>query len=369
MRSSVRASQKGNNPKQHAAVPEFNAMFAEGKEIDESNSYKRAKMVENTDLNRYKNILANDSSLVNLNCGTYINANLVDIDSEVCRKTVLTQGPKANTCEHFFKLCIDYDITQIFMLCNFIEKNMAKCSPYFPLYTNKSIKYNDLTVKCIKFEKKPHYDVRELEILHEAEAKTKRITHFHISIWPDFGVLSPQIFYPMATEFMQFFDVKSENNPLIHCSAGVGRSGVLAMTIPLLFKHELSAEQCAPGTFEAYFKKLRCGRSQAIQTLDQLHLCYVCSELHRARLTDRRAIEHRVSELFASIKDQNLPLEDTFDMSLYENGDESDYEESDDGANVVRPVISESGSNYSDEHAGAYQESEYSDIEDDESEQ
>ena len=68
------------------------------------------------------------------------------------------------------------------------------------------------------------YTIRTMSVQREQEKTERIVTQFHFTVWPDHGV--PE--HP--TSLLQFvrrvMATSSDNNPvLVHCSAGVGRTG------------------------------------------------------------------------------------------------------------------------------------------------
>lgn len=45
---------------------------------------------------------------------------------------IATQGPLTNSFYNFWKMVDQYEVKNIFMLCNLIEKNKIKCDRYYP---------------------------------------------------------------------------------------------------------------------------------------------------------------------------------------------------------------------------------------------
>ena len=95
------------------------------------------------------------------------------------------------------------------------------------------------------------------------------VTHFHYTAWPDHGVPSD------ATSLINFIKRVSEVQPhstevplLVHCSAGVGRTGTfIAIDIEM---QRIEAE----GVVDVYgcLKKLRTHRILMVQTL--VRICF-----------------------------------------------------------------------------------------------
>lgn len=61
--------------------------------------------------------------------------------------------------------------------------------------------------------------------------ETREIYHFHYTTWPDFGVPeSPASFLHFLFNVRESGSLDAEHGPsVVHCSAGIGRSGTLAL--------------------------------------------------------------------------------------------------------------------------------------------
>ena len=60
------------------------------------------------------------------------------------------------------------------------------------------------------------------------------VTHWMVTCWPDFGLMDMPRMQQLVRQLIPKFSKESSENPLIHCSAGVGRSGVLLLIIAIL---------------------------------------------------------------------------------------------------------------------------------------
>ena len=119
------------------------------------------------------------------------------------------------------------------MVTNLVEGNPSKlkCHRYWPdpaLDNGASSRvYGGFEVKYIKQEQSPNYVVRTFQLKNKSGSQTREIKHFHYISWPDHGV--PET----AKEFLQFRTVVKQHHTanakgqmVVHCIAGVGRTGV-----------------------------------------------------------------------------------------------------------------------------------------------
>lgn len=191
---------------------------------------------QNKALNRYRDVSPYDHSRIKLQKGSsdYINANLIKIE-KANRQYILTQGPLANTVGHFWLMIWEQNSKAVIMLNKLIEKKQEKCYQYWPskIGPEHIMKLEDvgLTVEYLEQQDHSYYLVRILKLTDTDSNDSREILQYHYITWPDFGVPSS----PMA--FLEFLrKVRAENvleetvgPAVVHCSAGIGRSGTFCL--------------------------------------------------------------------------------------------------------------------------------------------
>lgn len=127
-------------------------------------------------------------------------------------------------------MCWESTSRAIVMLTRFFEKGREKCDQYWPTDTDP-IYYGDIKVQLLNSSDYLDWVITEFTIKRGNEER--RIVHFYFKTWPDFGVVPPQILVRFVRAFRN--RIKSEQRPVIvHCSAGVGRSGTFIAVDRLL---------------------------------------------------------------------------------------------------------------------------------------
>ncbi|XP_075688353.1 receptor-type tyrosine-protein phosphatase C [Rhinoderma darwinii] len=191
---------------------------------------KEARKSCNQPKNRYIDILPYDENRVVLSeihgepGSDYINASYINGFKEP-RKYIAAQGPKEETMNDFWRMIWEQKSTIIVMVTRCEEGNRNKCAQYWPSNEDKTEEYGDITVK-IKMEKLfPDYITRKLHITNRREKSEREITHIQFTVWPDHGVPDdPNLLLKLrrrVNALSNFF-----SGPIIiHCSAGVGRTG------------------------------------------------------------------------------------------------------------------------------------------------
>ncbi|XP_065676765.1 tyrosine-protein phosphatase non-receptor type 1-like isoform X1 [Hydra vulgaris] len=254
--------------------PTFQMIQLDTISIAESKTQKVAKLAENRNLNRYRDVLPYDDSRIILKNSTndYINANFVQVP-DVNRTYILTQGPLPHTCESFWKMVWENNTEGIVMLNKLVEKNAVKCHPYWPTNEEESIKYGDYDICTLSESFETSYILREFLLTHLPSSSKRHIKQFHYMTWPDFGVPDDPL------TFLKFLShIKSTgvlfSNPVIHCSAGIGRSGTFCLVDAVL---AIAKQKNAPDGLDprALLLSMRKYRSGLIQTAEQYRFALV----------------------------------------------------------------------------------------------
>jgi len=233
---------------------------------------------ENKTCNRYRDVYPFDHSRVPLKSVSstdYINASLIDVP-EVQRRYILTQGPLANTVEHFWSMVWEQNSKSVIMLNRLIEKGTLKCHQYWPQTTGECLECveSGLVVRNESCIPGPDYNLTTLT-LSTKEGESRTVLHFQYTTWPDFGVpSSPDTFLEFLGAVRDSGSLENSVGPaIIHCSAGIGRSGSFILVDSCLLK----AEKEGPNSvnIRQTLLQMRTFRLGLIQTEDQLKFSYL----------------------------------------------------------------------------------------------
>ncbi|XP_063042136.1 tyrosine-protein phosphatase non-receptor type 2 [Engraulis encrasicolus] len=242
-------------------------------------SYKVAKYPENRNRNRYRDVSPFDHSRVKLEStdNDYINASLVTND-EAQRSYILTQGPLRNTCGHFWLMIWEQKTKAIVMLNRVIEKGSEKCAQYWPTQDEHDMTFRDTRFKVTLLSEdiKSYYTTRVLELQNITTGETRQLYHFHYTTWPDFGVPeSPASFLNFLFKVRESGSLGRDHGPaVVHCSAGIGRSGTFSLVDTCLLLMEKRREPSLVD-IKRILLDMRRYRMGLIQTADQLRFSYM----------------------------------------------------------------------------------------------
>ncbi|XP_072930906.1 tyrosine-protein phosphatase non-receptor type 61F-like [Epargyreus clarus] len=249
----------------------------------ECQSYKytclEAKKPQNKPLNRYRDVNPYDHSRVILKRSErdYINANLVKME-RANRKYILTQGPLVFTVGHFWLMVWEQNSRAILMLNKIVEKSEIKCHWYWPhgIGEQQKMVLNDvkLTVEQISEEDCNYYSTRVFKIYDMENDESREVVQFHYTTWPDFGVpTSPVAFLEFLKRVRASGALEpSVGPPVVHCSAGIGRSGTFCLVDSCLVIIE--KEGLGSVNIQQILLEMRRDRMGLIQTPDQLRFSY-----------------------------------------------------------------------------------------------
>ncbi|KAL4674042.1 hypothetical protein H8959_017976, partial [Pygathrix nigripes] len=192
---------------------------------------KEARKPFNQNKNRYVDILPYDYNRVELSeingdaGSNYINASYIDGFKEP-RKYIAAQGPRDETVDDFWRMIWEQKATVIVMVTRCEEGNRNKCAEYWPSMEESTRAFGDVVVKINQHKRCPDYIIQKLNIVNKKEKATGReVTHIQFTSWPDHGVPEdPHLLLKLrrrVNAFSNFF-----SGPIVvHCSAGVGRTG------------------------------------------------------------------------------------------------------------------------------------------------
>uniref|UniRef100_A0A8V0X9U5 Tyrosine-protein phosphatase non-receptor type n=1 Tax=Gallus gallus TaxID=9031 RepID=A0A8V0X9U5_CHICK len=227
---------------------------------------------------RLAGALSDDHSRVKLQNteNDYINASLVVIE-EAQRYYILTQGPLPNTCCHFWLMVWQQQTKAVVMLNRIVEKDSVKCAQYWPTRGEEVMVFSEtgFRVRLVSEDIKSYYTVHLLQLENINSGESRMISHFHYTTWPDFGVPeSPASFLNFLFKVRESGCLSPEHGPaVVHCSAGIGRSGTFSLVDSCLVLMEKK------DPFSVDIKKvlldMRKYRMGLIQTPDQLRFSYM----------------------------------------------------------------------------------------------
>ena len=160
----------------------------------------------------------------------------------------------------------------IIMLTTIVERGRIKCHKYWPDFGD-TVEYGQLTVTCIKEDTGDNFVFREFSLQQEDTEEVRQVTQMAYLSWPDNGV--PE----SSEEFFHFVEaVRSHRQgslypTIVHCSAGIGRTGVVILMETALYLIEANQ----PVYPLDLTRVMRDQRASMIQTTSQYK--FVCQAI------------------------------------------------------------------------------------------
>jgi len=288
---------------------------------------RRANQPGNRDKNRYCSIPVYDDSGLTLMDGTYVNANKVhgyDRDANwIPCAYIATQGPLDWTIDDFYRMIVEKDVHVIVMLTRVIEGNREKCARYWP--SPLDVKEIDKDGNVVPAKAPHHEDTctmrhqramsapvfedgflitknikvrnveevimgpvvkRFLDVYQTSDTELKnphRVLQLQYTEWPDHDVPDNGKALRGIINLVEE-ERKDDANParpiVVHCSAGVGRTGTFCAVHQIILKLRIDSKKpdfdpsnYVINLYQTILKLREC-RSGMVQQLVQYVFCY-----------------------------------------------------------------------------------------------
>ncbi|XP_048472137.1 tyrosine-protein phosphatase non-receptor type 20-like [Rhincodon typus] len=230
---------------------------------------KVGKAPENREKNRYRDILPYDKTRVQIQGQGYINASYIrmPIGSEEY-VYIACQGPLLGTTDDFWQMIWETKAGVIAMMTREHERGKVKCHRYWPDKMYKPMRVNKYHLILENHQILDSFEINAMKMTDSETGEVHYVKHLKYATWPDHGT-------PNSSEHLVRFILCMREVPnlgpiVVHCSAGIGRSGVLICTDVLLslINKELSFD------IMDIVRNMRRQRHGMIQTKDQYVFCY-----------------------------------------------------------------------------------------------
>uniref|UniRef100_A0A8C5Q639 Tyrosine-protein phosphatase n=1 Tax=Leptobrachium leishanense TaxID=445787 RepID=A0A8C5Q639_9ANUR len=235
-----------------------------------------AKLPQNIPKNRYRDISPYDATRVILKGGEdYINANYINMEipsSSIINRYIACQGPLPHTCPDFWQMTWEQGSSMVVMLTTQVERGRVKCHQYWPELMVVS-EFGNFQITCHSEDGNPAYVFREMTLTNRENNETRPLTQIQYTAWPDHGVPDD------SSDFLDFVCLvrqKRSNHGepvIVHCSAGIGRTGVL-----ITMETAMCLMECNQAVYPLdIVRTMRDQRAMMIQTPSQYR--FVCEAI------------------------------------------------------------------------------------------
>ncbi|XP_061834729.1 receptor-type tyrosine-protein phosphatase S-like isoform X4 [Nerophis lumbriciformis] len=254
-------------------------MELEFKRLANTKAHTSRFVTANLPCNKFKNRLVNimpyETTRVclqpirGLEGSDYINASYIDGYRQQ-KGYIATQGPLAETTEDFWRMLWEHNSTIVVMLTKLREMGREKCHQYWP--AERSARYQYFVVDPMAEYNMPQYILREFKVTDARDGQSRTVRQFQFTDWPEQGVpKSGEGFIDFIGQVHKTKEQFGQDGPIsVHCSAGVGRTGVF---ITLSIVLERMRYEGAVDIFQTV-KMLRTQRPAMVQTEDEYQFCY-----------------------------------------------------------------------------------------------
>ncbi|XP_072297380.1 receptor-type tyrosine-protein phosphatase S-like isoform X1 [Eucyclogobius newberryi] len=254
-------------------------MELEFKRLANTKAHTSRFVTANLPCNKFKNRLVNimpyETTRVclqpirGLEGSDYVNASYIDGYRQQ-RGYIATQGPLAETTEDFWRMLWEHNSTIVVMLTKLREMGREKCHQYWP--AERSARYQYFVVDPMAEYNMPQYILREFKVTDARDGQSRTVRQFQFTDWPEQGVpKSGEGFIDFIGQVHKTKEQFGQDGPItVHCSAGVGRTGVF---ITLSIVLERMRYEGAVDIFQTV-KMLRTQRPAMVQTEDEYQFCY-----------------------------------------------------------------------------------------------
>uniref|UniRef100_G3PTS6 Receptor-type tyrosine-protein phosphatase delta n=1 Tax=Gasterosteus aculeatus aculeatus TaxID=481459 RepID=G3PTS6_GASAC len=254
-------------------------MEVEFKRLASAKAHTSRFVSANLPCNKFKNRLVNimpyETTRVSLQPirgvegSDYINASFIDGYRQQ-KAYIATQGPLAETTEDYWRMLWEHNSTIVVMLTKLREMGREKCHQYWP--AERSARYQYFVVDPMAEYNMPQYILREFKVTDARDGQSRTVRQFQFTDWPEQGVpKSGEGFIDFIGQVHKTKEQFGQDGPItVHCSAGVGRTGVF---ITLSIVLERMRYEGVVDIFQTV-KMLRTQRPATVQTEGQYQFCY-----------------------------------------------------------------------------------------------
>ncbi|CAO98483.1 protein-tyrosine phosphatase family protein [Erwinia tasmaniensis] len=208
--------------------------------------------------NKVVNLFKDISSRVETRVGHGLHANNITIDNK--KIAIATQYPLKEQIQSFLEMIVQQNTPLIVVLASEAEINNQ--SKEMHNYFHRSDDYGEMTTRSNKTEAYELADKTKVEtydLLIQSQKNDFSVNVHHVTNWPDHGTLSPEATRQLIDSIKNAQE-GNEGVPVIHCRAGVGRTGVVLCALAM--NNDVSVERAIVDARE-------CRNGHMVQTNEQ----------------------------------------------------------------------------------------------------
>ncbi|XP_063962711.1 receptor-type tyrosine-protein phosphatase mu-like [Lytechinus pictus] len=297
--------------------------------VNQIHPWTVASKEKNKPKNRFRNIIAYDHSRVVIEKvdgdphSDYYNANYIN-DFRGDRAFIASQAPNTASLTAFWRMLWQENVATIIMVTNLIESGKDRCRQYWPKNPRTVEVIGDFSLFLVETEQFSDHIVRTVMVKRtgdgldddDADEEKRTITQYHYLSWPDMGVPEHYTTLINFTESVKkhhrrLQSAGHESPMLVHCSAGVGRTGTFICLYNML---DMMREEGKIDIF-GFVSKMRDNRFKMVQTKEQYIFLYNAllevylsgdTEIPVAKFREKMNTLHRANSV---TKKENIQVE------------------------------------------------------------
>ncbi|OWF47291.1 Receptor-type tyrosine-protein phosphatase kappa [Mizuhopecten yessoensis] len=202
-----------------------------------------------------------------------------------------------------------------------LQKVQSKCHPYWPP-VGKTMTNGHLSVTVMEEKRLLAFISRTLSIMNQETEEKRTMFQFHFITWPDHGVPNPF----QLVQFQRSVDQQQTSLPgplVVHCSAGIGRTGTY-IALDALLKHSQSSQTIDVYQYTLTMRKDRLNMIQTVEQYIALHdaldvsLSFPDTSIPKGRFgVDQDNRHHRIQDEFEALnKTKQAFVEKDYSIAL-----------------------------------------------------
>ncbi|RNE99499.1 putative tyrosine specific protein phosphatase [Trypanosoma conorhini] len=245
--------------------------------------------------NRFVEVRANEGTRVHLRPlmeeehETYINANYVDGRAllDVPFAYIATQAPLRNTILDFWRMVFEDEVAFIVMLCGELEEGKVKSETYWPR-EGGVLDFGVLQITSLSEERRSDLVFRAF-LLRNSHGKEREVYHMQYTGWPDQGIPVTSAPLMEIIQTMGNSELSVQAPIVVHCSGGIGRTGVFIALHVALAQFQLERRDL---DIQRIVHVLKLCRTGMVQRKDQYVFLYygVLREMDRMIMSAEKGV-------------------------------------------------------------------------------
>ena len=128
-------------------------------------------------------------------------------------------------------MVFDFKVEMIVMLCSLTEGGRQQCAYYWN--ENLNTKFNIKVIEEKEYNK--YLIIRKFNVTNSND-ESITVNHLHFTGWPDHGAPIVEDVYDTFTTMISKVNEQMKNPVIVHCSAGVGRTGTFISMYSLYYE-------------------------------------------------------------------------------------------------------------------------------------